>query len=107
MPPSSWYSTLEGIGDDPHSTLTRSAKDAWPVGNLPDTPPCHAPAMTGWTRGELLGFDLETTGIDRFSDVPVSYALVRVEGAQVVQRDTWLVDPGREIPDGATAIHGI
>jgi DNA polymerase-3 subunit epsilon len=54
-----------------------------------------------------LGFDLETTGIDRFSDVPVSYALVRVEGAQVVQRDTWLVDPGREIPDGATAIHGI
>lgn len=30
-----------------------------------------------WTRGELLGFDLETTGVDPRTARPVSYALVR------------------------------
>jgi DNA polymerase III subunit epsilon len=64
-------------------------------------------STTGWHDGELLGFDLETTGIDRFSDVPVSFALVTVGGGRVVDRRTSLVDPGREIPEGATAIHGI
>ena len=37
-----------------------------------------------WPTGELLGLDFETTGIDRFNDVPVSYALVSVvEGVLV------------------------
>jgi DNA polymerase-3 subunit epsilon len=62
---------------------------------------------TLWPDGELLGFDLETTGVDRFSDVPVSYALVTVSGGDVTERRTGLVDPGRPIPEGATAIHGI
>jgi len=63
--------------------------------------------VLGWTGGELLGFDLETTGIDRFNDVPVSYALVSVVDGVV--RTSWsgLIDPGREIPADATAIHGI
>jgi DNA polymerase-3 subunit epsilon len=60
-----------------------------------------------WNEGELLGFDLETTGVDRFSDVPVSYALVTVVGGSVVRRVAGLVDPGRPIPPGATAVHGI
>ena len=62
---------------------------------------------TGWHDQELLGFDLETTGVDRFFDVPVSFALVTVVDGGVVERRTSLVDPGREIPEGATAIHGI
>jgi hypothetical protein len=32
---------------------------------------------TGWADGPMLGFDLETTGVSRFFDVPVSAALVR------------------------------
>jgi hypothetical protein len=32
--------------------------------------------MGNWAMGEVLGFDFETTGVDRFNDVPVSYALV-------------------------------
>jgi len=64
-------------------------------------------SMGAWAGGELLGFDLETTGVDRFGDVPVSFALVRVVGGQVVDRLTHLVDPGREIPEGASAVHGI
>ena len=61
----------------------------------------------GWVSEELLGFDFETTGVDRFHDVPVSFALVRVVGGTVVERSCGLVDPGREIPAGATAVHGI
>jgi len=60
-----------------------------------------------WSGGDLLGFDLETTGIDRLSDVPVSYGLVSYLAGTVVDRRTGMVDPGREIPVGATAIHGI
>jgi DNA polymerase-3 subunit epsilon len=60
-----------------------------------------------WTSGEVLGFDLETTGIDRFNDVPVSYALVHVVAGVVVTSWSGLIDPGREIPAGATEVHGI
>lgn len=63
--------------------------------------------MGGWLTGELLGLDLETTGVRRHGDVPVSFALVRVAGGRVLGRRSGLVDPGRAIPAGATAIHGI
>lgn len=55
----------------------------------------------------MLCFDLETTGVDRFSDAPVSAALVIAEGGNVVSTDYFLIDPGRPIPPGASAIHGI
>ena len=57
--------------------------------------------------GEVLGLDFETTGIDRFNDVPVSYALVSVLGGVVVRSWSGLIDPGRAIPPEATAVHGI
>lgn len=60
-----------------------------------------------WHEEDLLAFDLETTGVDRFSDVPVSYALVRVCGGQVSRTDAALVDPGRVIPAEASEVHGI
>jgi DNA polymerase-3 subunit epsilon len=63
--------------------------------------------MGNWAMGEVLGFDFETTGVDRFHDVPVSYALVTVVAGQLVATSSGLVDPGREIPAGATAVHGI
>jgi DNA polymerase-3 subunit epsilon len=63
--------------------------------------------MTLWTSGEVLGFDFETTGVDRFNDVPVSYALVTFEGGVLTSTSAGLVDPGREIPAGATNVHGI
>jgi DNA polymerase-3 subunit epsilon len=56
---------------------------------------------------EMLAFDLETTGVDRFSDVPVSFALVTLRGGEVVSSRYSIVDPGREIPEGASRIHGI
>jgi DNA polymerase III subunit epsilon len=63
--------------------------------------------MAAWAAGEVLGLDFETTGIDRFNDVPVSYALVAVAEGVLVRSWSGLIDPGREIPEDATAVHGI
>ena len=60
-----------------------------------------------WIDGPLLAFDLETTGIDKFEDVPVSFALVWFEDHQIVRTRAELVNPEREIPPGAAAVHGI
>src|SRR6478736_8857528 len=58
------------------------------------------------TDGPLLGFDTETTGVDTDHDRIVTAALVRRDRDGTHVR-TWLVDPGVEIPEGASAIHGI
>ena len=63
--------------------------------------------MGVWAAGEVLGLDFETTGIDRFNDVPVSYALVSVVEGVFVRSWSGLIDPGREIPSDSTAVHGI
>jgi DNA polymerase III subunit epsilon len=63
--------------------------------------------MGNWSVGEVLGFDFETTGVDRFNDVPFSYALVRVVAGDLVSTSSGLVDPGREIPAEAMEVHGI
>ena len=60
-----------------------------------------------WPAGEVLGLDFETTGIDRFNDVPVSYALVSAVEGVVVRSWSGLIDPGRPIPAEATDVHGI
>jgi DNA polymerase-3 subunit epsilon len=63
--------------------------------------------VNDWTEGELLGLDFETTGVDRFTDVPVSYALVSVVDGVAMHSWSGLIDPGRDIPLDATAVHGI
>ncbi|MGA2529435.1 MAG: exonuclease domain-containing protein [Acidimicrobiales bacterium] len=60
-----------------------------------------------WDKGPLLGFDLETTGVDPSSDVPVQVALVRWETLRRSYREVFIVDPERDIPPAAQAIHGI
>jgi DNA polymerase-3 subunit epsilon len=63
--------------------------------------------MGNWAMGEVIGFDFETTGVDRFNDVPVSFALVTVMAGVLVSTSSGLVNPGRDIPAGATEVHGI
>ncbi|GAB3213695.1 3'-5' exonuclease [Marinactinospora endophytica] len=61
-----------------------------------------------WHLGPLAAFDTETTGTDPESDRLVSAALLRINGASgAMTPTTWLADPGVEIPQEATAIHGI
>jgi DNA polymerase-3 subunit epsilon len=57
-----------------------------------------------------VGFDLETTGVSSFRDVPVSYGFVehvRGDGGFDTRSEGGYVNPGVAIPAGATAIHGI
>jgi DNA polymerase III subunit epsilon len=70
-------------------------------------PAAKLDTVGAWPTGELMGLDFETTGIDRFNDVPVSYALVSVVEGVVVRSWSGLIDPGRPIPAEATAVHGI
>ncbi len=72
-----------------------------------DRPRWAAPGAGSWCEGELLAFDLETTGTNRFADVPVSFALVHMRAGRVLERRNAIVDPGRPIPEEAVAIHGI
>jgi len=55
----------------------------------------------------VAGYDCETTGTTVASDRIVSAAVVvrTADGATTTR--TWLIDPGVEIPEQATAIHGI
>lgn len=57
-------------------------------------------------RNRLLAFDLETTGPDPRTAHVVTSALVAIDGPRKLERN-WMADPGIEIPEGATAVHGI
>ena len=65
------------------------------------------PHMGCWYEGPLVGLDFETTGIDPLTDVPVQAALVWCDGRGGRRTAAWFVDPGREIPEAAIAVHGI
>lgn len=62
--------------------------------------------MSNWTTRPICAFDLETTGRDPLSARIVTACVVTVDGDRPRPRN-WIVDPGVEIPAGASAIHGI
>ena len=55
----------------------------------------------------LAVFDLETTGTNAAEDRIVEVALVRLHPDGTRDTQSWLVNPGRPIPPGAIAVHGI
>jgi len=53
-------------------------------------------------------FDLETTGVDVTRDRVVTAHMGLLDGGgSVIRARDWFADPGIEIPEGATAVHGI
>jgi DNA polymerase-3 subunit epsilon len=64
-------------------------------------------AVDSWLSGPLVGFDLETTGLDRERDEPVSYAFVTFDAGRKVSLDAGYLLPERAISAGATAVHGL
>jgi DNA polymerase-3 subunit epsilon len=60
-----------------------------------------------WHTRRLAAFDLETTGIDVEQDRIVTAAVSVVGAGHQTVSHAWLVDPGVEIPAGASAVHGI
>lgn len=74
----------------------------------PAAQPAAAPvpslsAADSWSQSRLVGFDLETTGVDPSTARIVTAAFVE----SVDNSRTWLADPGVEIPEPARAVHGI
>jgi DNA polymerase-3 subunit epsilon len=63
--------------------------------------------VTPWWQGRMVGFDVETTGTDVESDRIVSAAVCKVGGGEPEDSMSLLVDPGVEIPEAASAVHGI
>jgi DNA polymerase III epsilon subunit family exonuclease len=61
---------------------------------------------TCWTKHGLVVLDVETCGLDP-ADGVCDIAAVRFEGGLPVGRFSSFVNPGRPIPESATAIHGI
>lgn len=63
--------------------------------------------MSYWDS-RLAVFDLETTGVDTDTSRIVSacIAILEPDGSLAAQFN-WLADPGVEIPEGASAVHGI
>jgi len=59
-----------------------------------------------WADGPLVAFDLETTGTDVEVDRIVTASVVRIDGG-TPRVQSWLADPGVEIPAGATEVHGV
>jgi DNA polymerase-3 subunit epsilon len=64
--------------------------------------------LTPWHRGKLGAFDLETTGTDTAGDRIVTASYIELDAqAGTVTEHEWLINPGIEIPQGATDVHGV
>jgi DNA polymerase III subunit epsilon len=66
------------------------------------------PDAESWADLPLLGFDLETTGVDPYTCRMVDMAIVldKNDGNDPITWQ-WLINPGCEIPLECTAVHGI
>lgn len=70
---------------------------------------------TGKYKGKRLGgyvpdyvvFDLETTGVSVMRDDIIEVSAVKVKNHKIEETFSHLVNPGRRIPAGATAVNGI
>ncbi|WP_329336188.1 3'-5' exonuclease [Streptomyces sp. NBC_01352] len=62
---------------------------------------------TPWHLGRLAGFDTESTGVDVEQDRIVTACIVEVGGKTPPIAANWLINPNIDIPEAATAVHGI
>ena len=64
--------------------------------------------MTSWSMHPRAAFDLETTGKDPREARIVTASIVMVDDAGAVAESyEWLANPGVDIPEEASAIHGV
>lgn len=60
-----------------------------------------------WIDGPMLLIDIETTGTDPFEARIVTVSAVWVNGSRIPIAEHLLVNPGVDIPEEASAVHGI
>lgn len=64
--------------------------------------------LTPWHKGDIASFDLETTGIDVFEARIVTASWLEINGTTGETKTfEWMADPGVEIPEAASAVHGV
>lgn len=54
----------------------------------------------------FVGFDIESTGVDPQLDRIVTFSII-IQDAEESTVHEWMLDPGVEIPEGASNVHGI
>ncbi|WP_248582572.1 exonuclease domain-containing protein [Nocardioides sp. InS609-2] len=59
-----------------------------------------------WHEGPMVALDTETTGIDPFEARIVTAAIVHTRPGQRPTTIQWLIDPGTDIPQEASDVHG-
>lgn len=60
-----------------------------------------------WVNKTMVSFDLETTGVEPETDRIVTAAVTVVGKDQETVNYSWTANPGVNIPEGASAVHGI
>lgn len=63
--------------------------------------------MTAWHRGPKVAFDTETTGQDPDWARIVTATIVEISPDGATRAHQWLLNPGVDIPQGATDVHGV
>lgn len=63
--------------------------------------------MTIWYEGPLLSLDTETTGVSVFEDRIVTCNITYDSPGREPYIADWMINPGVEIAEGASAVHGI
>jgi DNA polymerase III subunit epsilon len=64
-------------------------------------------AESSWVELPIALIDVETTGTDSAVDRVVEIGIVVGRGGEVVERRSWLINPGCAITEEARAVHGI
>lgn len=64
-------------------------------------------ALNPWHKGVLVAFDTETTGINTALDRIVTACVLTITPPKSIAEKNWLIDPGIDIPEAASKIHGI
>ena len=93
--------SVSGAAASPPAAQSGTTASPWTNKSAESTPRSSGPSS--WAQSRLVGFDLETTGVEPATARIVTAAFV--DSATEVR--TWLADPGIEIPESARAVHGI
>ena len=57
---------------------------------------------------EICVWDVESTGVDITQDrILTAYAMIRSIGGETIREESWVLDPGVEVPQGASDVHGM
>lgn len=64
--------------------------------------------MAALVDSQIAVFDTETTGVDTTnSRIVTAFIGVLDPAGELISKNSWLINPGVEIPDAASAVHGI